>query len=67
VFLKQTDGLIEIYYFKMTKNKIDKTNCSVFAVTRTCFHLFPRCGVKPKYVFIENVFGSKDRLERRKA
>jgi hypothetical protein len=35
--------------------------------TKACFHLFPRCGVKAKYVFIENVFGSKDRIERRKA
>jgi hypothetical protein len=32
----------------------------------TCY-LFPRCGVKAKYVFfIENVFGSKDRVARRK-
>jgi hypothetical protein len=32
-----------------------------------CFYLFPRCGVKANYVYIENVFGSKDRVERRKA
>jgi hypothetical protein len=31
------------------------------------FHLFPCCGIKPKYVLIENVFGSKDRVERRKS
>jgi hypothetical protein len=31
------------------------------------FPFIPRCGVKPKYVFIENVFGSKDRVNRRKA
>jgi hypothetical protein len=73
VFLKQNDGLIEIYYLKMTKNKADKTNCCVFDRNtcrknepEVCFYLFPRCGVKTKYVFMENVFGSKDRVERRK-
>jgi hypothetical protein len=29
-------------------------------------NMFPRCGVKAKYIFIENVFGSKDQVERRK-
>jgi hypothetical protein len=59
----------------MTKNKIDKTNCCVFGCNtcrknepEACFHLFPHCGVKPKYyAFIENVFGSKGGVERRKA
>jgi hypothetical protein len=27
VFLKQNDDLIEMYYLKMAKNKIHKTNC----------------------------------------
>jgi hypothetical protein len=74
VFLKQNGDLIEIYYLKLTKNMSDETNCCVFDCntcrkneTKACFHLFPRCGVKAKYVFIENVFGSKDRVERRKA
>jgi hypothetical protein len=31
--LKQNDGLIEIYYLKIAKNKIDKTNCCL-TVTR---------------------------------
>jgi hypothetical protein len=65
-FLKQNDGLIESYYLKTIKNKIDKTNCYVFGCN-TCrknelkasFRLFPRCGLKPEHVFIENVFGSK--------
>jgi hypothetical protein len=57
----------------MTKNKIDKTNCCVFGSNtcrknepEACFYLFPRCGVKAKYVFIENVFDSKDRVEKKK-
>jgi hypothetical protein len=55
----------------MTKSKIDKTNRCVFGYNtcrknepEACFYLFPRCRVKPKYVFIENVFGFKDRVER---
>jgi hypothetical protein len=35
--------------------------------TKSTFHLFPSCDVKSKYVLIENVFGSKDRVEGRKA
>jgi hypothetical protein len=27
LFLKQNDGLIEIYYLKMSKNKTDKISC----------------------------------------
>jgi hypothetical protein len=71
VFLKQNDGLIEIYYLKMTKNKTDKTNCCAFGCNtcrknepEICFYLFPRCGVRAKYVFIENVIGYKDRVQR---
>jgi hypothetical protein len=55
VFLKQNDGLIEIYYLKMIKNKADKTNCCVFGCNtcrknkpEACFYLFPLCGVKAK-------------------
>jgi hypothetical protein len=73
VFLKQNDHLISIYYLKMTKNKTDKTNGCVFGSNtcrknepEACFYLFPRCGVKAKYVFIENVFSSKDRVEKKK-
>jgi hypothetical protein len=73
VFLKQNDHLISIYYLKMTKNKTDKTNGCVFGSNtcrknepEACFYLFPRCGVKAKYVFTENIFDSKDRVERRK-
>jgi hypothetical protein len=73
VFLKQNDGLIEIYYLKMAKNKIHKTNCYVFGCNtcrknepEACFRLFSRCGVKPKYVSIESVFGGKDRIEKAK-
>jgi hypothetical protein len=55
----------------MTKKiRTDKTNCCVFGCNtcrktepEACFYLFPRCGLKAKYVFIENVFGSKDRVE----
>jgi hypothetical protein len=56
VFLKQNDDLIEIYCFKMTKNKIDKTNCCNACrknQPEACFHLFPRCGLKPKTLFPE--------------
>jgi hypothetical protein len=73
VFLKQNDHLISIYYLKMTKNKTYKTNGCVFGSNtcrknepEACFYLFPRCGVKAKYVFVENVFGSKDRVEKKK-
>jgi hypothetical protein len=72
VFLKQNDGLIKIYYLKMTKNKTDKTNCCVLAVTRaekrtrSMFRFTSALWRKRKYVFIENIFGSKDRVEKRK-
>jgi hypothetical protein len=73
VLLKQNDGLIEMYYLKTTKNKMGKTNCCVFGynnepeLPKACFHLFPHCGVKPKYVFVECVLGTEDRIKRRKA
>jgi hypothetical protein len=74
VFFRQNDGLIEVYYIKVTKNKSGRTNCCVFGCNtcrknepEACFHLFPRCGVKANYVYIENVLGSKDRVERSKA
>jgi hypothetical protein len=71
VFLKQNVGLIKIYYIKMNKNKTDKTNCCVFGCNtcrknepEACCYLFLDCAVKAKYVLIENVFGSKDRVEK---
>jgi hypothetical protein len=80
VFLKQNDDSIEIYseiyYLKMTKNKIDKTNCCVFDCNtcgkkepEACFHLIPRYGIKPKYVYFHPkcLWFSKDKVERRKA
>jgi hypothetical protein len=62
LFLKQNDGLIEIYYLKISK----KNMCAEKNESEACFYLFPRCGVKAKYVFTENIFDSKDRVERRK-
>jgi hypothetical protein len=34
----------------------------MICVSEACPYLVPRCGVKAKYVFIEKVFGSKDRV-----
>jgi hypothetical protein len=70
-FLKQ-NGLIEIYYLKLFKTRPIKQivvfGCNTCRKNEpeACFYLFPRCGVKAKYVFSENVFGSKNRVERRK-
>jgi hypothetical protein len=61
LFLKQNDGLIESYYLKMPKNKISVFGCNTCRKNepKASFRLFPRCGLKPEHVFIENVFGSK--------
>jgi hypothetical protein len=59
VFLKQNDGLIKMYYLKI---RWAKQTVVFLAVTRA-----ETCDVKPKYVLIENVSGSKDRVERTKA
>jgi hypothetical protein len=50
-------GVRKIVFLAVTRRKNEP---------EACFYLFPRCGVMAKYVFIENVFGSKDRVERRK-
>jgi hypothetical protein len=67
VFLKQNDDLIEMYYLKMAKNNPqNKLLCNTCRKNEpeACFRLFSRCGVKPKYVSIESVFGGKDRIEK---
>jgi hypothetical protein len=63
VFLKQNDGLIEIYYL----NKTDKTNCCVFGCNRwrknepeACFYLFSRGGVKANRYFC--IIGVKEAI-----
>jgi hypothetical protein len=45
-------GLRKIVFLAVTRRKNEP---------EACFYLFPRCGVRAKYVF-----GSKDRVERRK-
>jgi hypothetical protein len=56
---KTKDGLIKMYYLKIRSTK---QTVVFLAVTRA-----ETCDVKPKYVFIENVSGSKDRVERTKS